>query len=143
MNFIDTRTGQVSKFLVDANFYLSLLLLLYGGFTGITENHAIFEFNDDLYGAMHNNLRIALLYLAMTEVVICLFCLFTKQPKMMLFVGCFLLMMLGSLSVYGKVNTVPIDSNLPLFFLYTGISHVLFGFIASLPKANSKQVFNK
>ncbi len=143
MNFIDSKLGQVTKFFVDANFYISVLFLLYGGFTGITEKYAIFDFNEDLYGAMHNNLRIALLYLAMTEIVICIYCFFAKQAKLMFFVGLFLLMMLGSLSVYGKVNGVPIDSNLPLFFLYIGLSHVVFGYLSGLEKPNRNHVFDR
>ena len=98
---------------------------------------AFFRFNEDLFGAMHNNLRIALLYLGMTEIVVFIFSWVTKQPKLMIFVGYFLLMMLGSLSFYGKINTVPIDKNILLFFLYTGISHIAFGLMSGLVKLES------
>jgi hypothetical protein len=92
--------------------------------------YTIFDFNEDLFGAMHNNLRMALLYLGMTEVVVCLFCFVTSQPKLMIFVGYFLLMMLGSLTFYGKINSVLIDNNMLLFFLYTGLSHIAFGLMS-------------
>lgn len=135
---MNPKVIEVAKFFVDANFYLSVMVLVYGGLTAVTENYSVFEFNDDLYGAMHNNLRIALLYLAMTEVVICTYCFATKQPKLMLFVGYFLIMMLGSVAFYGKINSVPIDASIPVFFLYTGASHIVYGLLSTLSKENAR-----
>ena len=134
MNAIDTKIMRMVKFFVDANFYISVLVLVYGGLSAITEKHSVFEFNEDLFGSMHNNLRIALLYLAMTEIVVCGYCFVTKQPKLMLFVGYFLIMMLGSMAFYGKINGVTIDESIPVFFLYTGISHVSYGLASGLGK---------
>jgi len=128
---------QITKFFADANFYISVIVLVYGGISAITENYSIFEFNEDLFGAIHNNLRMALLYLAMTEIVICLYCLVNKQPKMMLFVGYFLIM--GSMAFYGEINSVPIDRALPAFFLYTGASHIFFGLMSGLVNENNKK----
>jgi hypothetical protein len=132
MNAISSKAIQAAKFFVDANFYLSVIVLVYGGLTAVTENYSIFEFNEDLFGAIHNNLRIALLYLGMTEVVICIHCFVAKQAKLMLFVGYFLVMMLGSLAFYGKVNSVPIDDDIYVFFLYTGLSHILYGWLSAI-----------
>jgi hypothetical protein len=132
MNAISSKAMQVTKFFIDANFYLSVIVLVYGGLTAVTENYSVFEFNEDLFGAIHNNLRIALLYLGMTEVVICMYCFMAKQAKLMLFVGYFLVMMLGSLAFYGKVNSVPIDSDISVFFLYTGLSHILYGGLSAI-----------
>ncbi len=130
MTVNNSNSMKIIKFFADANYYISVLVLVYGGVTAITENHSIFEFNEDLFGAIHNNLRIALLYMGMTEVVLCLFCLVTKQPKIMVFVGYFLLMMMGSVTFYGQVNSVSIDNNIVWFFLYTGVSHILFGLLS-------------
>ncbi len=137
MNETNTKIILVAKFLVDANFYLSVIILVYGGVSAITENYSVFKFNEDLFGAIHNNLRIALLYLGVTEIVICFYCFFANQPKLMIFVGYFLLMMLGSLTFYGKINSVPIDNNILLFFLYAGISHVAFGLMSNFGKFSS------
>jgi FtsH-binding integral membrane protein len=142
MHTNNPKLWQITKFLVDANFYIAVIVLVYGGLTAVTENHSVFEFNEDLFGAMHNNLRIALLYLGMTEVVVCAYCFVTKQPKMMLFIGYFLIMMLGSLAFYGKINSVSIDDNIPLFFLYTGISHIAFGWLSGLWETQSEKVPN-
>lgn len=139
MNEFNDKALQVTKFFVSANFYISVLVLVYGGITAITENYGMFQFNEDLYGAMHNNLRMALLYLGMTEVVVCIFCFVTNQPRLMMFVGYFLLMMLGSLTFYGKINTVMVDNNILLFFLYTGISHVAFGLMSAFSNENSNR----
>jgi hypothetical protein len=143
MNKHYSRITLTIKFLVDANFYISALVLVYGGLTAVTDNYAIFEFNEDLFGSMHNNLRMALLYLGMTEVVICLYCFATNQPKMMLFVGYFLLMMMGSLAFYGKINTVPIDKSIPVFFLYTGLSHIVFGMLSGIENSHSTKIVDE
>jgi len=45
---------QITKFFADANFYISVIVLVYGGISAITENYSIFEFNEDLFGAIHN-----------------------------------------------------------------------------------------
>jgi hypothetical protein len=132
MNKMNSKAMRIIKFFTDANFYISVMVLVYGGVTAVSEHYAVFDFNEDLFGAMHNNLRMALLYLGMTEVVICMYCYVTNQPRLMIFVGYFLLMMLGSLAFYGKINSVPIDNDIPIFFLYTGISHIVFGIISNL-----------
>ncbi len=137
MNDFNNKIIQVAKFLVDANFYISVLVLVYGGISAITENYSVFKFNEDLFGAMHNNLRIALLYLGVTEIVICIYCFAANQPKLMIFVGYFLLMMLGSLTFYGKINTVPIDNNILTFFLYAGLSHIAYGLMSALGKVRT------
>ncbi len=142
MQSINFTPMKVGKFITDANFYISVMILVYGGVTAITENYSIFEFNEDLFGILHNNLRLALLYLAMTEVVICIYCFITNQAKLMGFVGYFLIMMLGSMAFYGEVNNVPVDDNLPIFFLYTGISHILFGLMAGMGKTNNAKKYS-
>ncbi len=76
-----------------------------------------------------------MMYLAFTEAVVVGYCLATKNFKAMILVGFFLILMIGSLEFYGEVNTVAIDPSLPLFFLYTGVSHLLFGVKATLAKA--------
>lgn len=142
MNFVNSKLGQAVKFVIDANFYISVLFLLYCGFTAIAENYTVFKFNEELYGVIHNNLRIALLYLAMTEAVVGFYCIITKNARLMLYVGYFHLMMLGSLAFYGKLNAVPIDSNLPLFFLYVGLSHIAFGLISGLDVKDQKRILH-
>jgi hypothetical protein len=40
---------------------------------------------------------------------------------------------------YGEINTIEIDDNFPLFFLYTGISHILFGVMANIEKNSTHE----
>jgi len=37
---------------------------------------------------------------------------------------------------YGDINSIEIDDSFPLFFLYTGISHILFGVVIDIEKKN-------
>ena len=118
---------QFIKLLIDANFYISVGVLITGCLFSVSPAHSFFEFNEELYGALINNLRIMMLYLAATEVVILAFCFFTKKYQFTILIGFFLILMIGSLEFYGEVNNVETDPNLPMFFLYVGISHILFG----------------
>ena len=37
---------------------------------------------------------------------------------------------------YGDINSIEIDDSFPLFFLYIGISHILFGVVIDIEKKN-------
>ena len=52
-------------------------------------------------------------------------------------VGFFLILMIGSMEFYGEINSIEIDENFPLFFFYTGISHILFGVMAAMEKISA------
>ena len=124
------------KFFLEANFYLSVTVLLTGCLLSVSDNYSIFAFNEDLYGALDNNLRMIMVYLAITEIVILLYCYFRKNFRVMIPVGFFLILMIGSMEFYGDINSIAIDDSFPLFFLYTGISHIFFGVVIDLEKKN-------
>ena len=124
------------KFVLEANFYLSVTVLLTGCFLSVSDNYSLFAFNEDLYGALDNNLRMIMVYLAVTEIVILLYCYFRKNFRVMIPVGFFLILMIGSMEFYGDINSIAIDESFPLFFLYTGISHILFGVVIDIEKKN-------
>ncbi|MCX7108074.1 MAG: hypothetical protein NTV66_10980 [Methylococcales bacterium] len=124
------------KFLLEANFYLSVIVLLAGCSLSVSDNYSLFAFNEDLYGALDNNLRMIMVYLAITEIVILLYCYFRKNFRVMIPVGFFLILMIGSMEFYGDINSIEIDDSFPLFFLYTGISHILFGVVIDIEKKN-------
>ena len=52
--------------------------------------------------------------------------------------GVFLILMIGSMEFYGEINDVEIDEDFPLFFLYTGLSHILFGVMVGIEKNRSE-----
>jgi len=127
------------KFLLEVNFYISVIALIAGGFLSASGSYSFFEFNEDLYGALDNNLRMIMVYLAMTESVIFVYCVVRKNFQVMIPVGFFLILMIGSMAFYGEINTVEIDENFPLFFLYTGLSHILFGVMVRIDKASANE----
>jgi hypothetical protein len=137
MNGMIFRELQSIKFLFEINFYLSVFVLIAGGILSASGSYSLFEFNEDLYGALDNNLRMIMVYLAMTEAVILGYCFFRKNFQVMIPVGFFLILMIGSMEFYGEINSIEIDDNFPLFFLYTGISHILFGVMAGAEKVSA------
>jgi len=122
------------KFVLEANFYVSVIVLLVVCFISVATGDYFFAFNEDLYGPMANNLRMMLLYLAISEIIICAYCYFYKKFQIILIAGFFLVMAIGSLKFYGMINDVDVDSNFFLFFLYTGLSHIFFGILAGIEK---------
>jgi len=131
------KSIQSIKFLLEANFYISVILLIAGGMLSGLGSYSIFEFNEELYGALDNNLRMIMVYLAMTESVILGYCFFRKNFQVMIPVGFFLILMIGSMEFYGEINSIEIDENFPLFFLYTGLSHILFGVMVGIERTSS------
>jgi uncharacterized membrane protein len=125
---------QSIKFLLEVNFYISVIVLIAGGMLSVSGSYSIFEFNEDLYGALDNNLRMIMVYLAVTEIVILIYCFLRKNFQVMIPVGFFLILMIGSMKFYGEINTIEIDENFPLFFFYTGLSHILFGVMAGIER---------
>jgi len=143
MNGMALKSFQSIKFLVQGNFYISVIVLIAGGILSVSGSYSIFEFNEELYGALDNNLRMIMVYLAMTEVVILVYSYIRKNFQVMIPVGFFLILMIGSMEFYGEINTIEIDENFPVFFLYTGLSHILFGVMVSIEKNSIKEQNNK
>ena len=134
---------QSIKFLLEINFYIAVIVLIAGGILSVSGSYSFFEFNEDLYGALDNNLRMIMVYLAITESVILGYCFFRKNFQVMIPVGFFLILMIGSMEFYGEINSIEIDENFPLFFLYTGISHILFGLITGIEKNRANEQIDK
>jgi hypothetical protein len=132
-----SKSLTILKGLVEVNFYLSVVVLIAGCILSISENASIFEFNVDLYGPLANNLRMILVYLALTEVFLCIGCFLLNKPQFFILIGLSLVLMIGSLEIYGMVNDIEIDPNLSIFFAYIGLSHIAFGLLAYMLKANA------
>jgi hypothetical protein len=130
MNYKDYFTF---KALVTANFFVSVVILVTSGLLALTD-YSLFEINNELYGEMVGNFQFSMTYMAMTEIVICAYCYFTRSYRAFILVGFFLITLVGSLRFYSDVNDVSFDENLPLFFIYNGISHILFGAVTSTVK---------
>ena len=135
-----SKTFQGIEIIVLANFMISVLLLITGSLSSLSEHYSLFEFNQELYGELVSNIKITMIYIAFTEMIICGYCLFMKKSQVFVLIGFFLILMVGSLHFYGEINDVEIDENLSLFFLYTGVSHILFGVISNLDKSYTSSV---
>ncbi len=127
MNFSNFKFLHAFKFIIEGNFYISVIVLVIGCLLSISPDYVVFEFNTDLYGELAQNLKIMLVFLAISELLICGYCWISNNRKMFVFVGFFLVSMIGTLPFYGEVNNVEIDPNFTWFFLYVGISHLIFG----------------
>ena len=126
------------KLILEANFYISVIVLIAGCLLSVSDSYSIFEFNEDLYGALDNNLRMIMIYLALTEAMIFLYCYFRHNFQVMIPVGFFLITMIASMKFYGEINDVAIDENFYLFFVYTGLSHISYGVMVRLYKNSTK-----
>ncbi|CAA9893003.1 conserved membrane hypothetical protein [Candidatus Methylobacter favarea] len=122
------------KLLVEINFYISVIVLVLGSILPVSGAYPFFEFNEELYGPVANNLRIMMVYLAIAECILVGYCFLSKRFRIFIVAGAFLISMTGYLAFYGAVNNMPIDSNLHVFFLYTGISPILLGVISARQK---------
>ncbi|MGZ8188141.1 MAG: hypothetical protein ACXWTN_05185, partial [Methylosarcina sp.] len=99
------------RFLVKANFYISVISLITAGVMAISGGPSFFEFNEDLYGPLANNLRMMLIYLAIVEVILCVYCFLIKQFKIFIIAGFFLILTSGSLKFYSVINDIAVDEN--------------------------------
>jgi hypothetical protein len=118
---------QGTKLILVTNFMVSVMLLTAGSLLSLSDHYSLFDFNQELYGELVSNLKITMIYVAITEIAICAYCVFSKKTQAFILVGFFLILMVGSVYFYGQINDVEMDEKLYLFFLYTGVSHILFG----------------
>ncbi len=125
---------QGLEYLLIVNFMISVMLLISGCLLSLSDHYSLFDFNQELYGELVSHLKITMFYLTITEIIICAYCFFTKTTKAIALAGFFLVLMMGSVHFYGEINDVEMDPNLYLFFLYTGVSHILFGVTMDLKK---------
>ncbi len=128
---------QGIRFIIEGNFYISVLVFILGIGLSISPEYMIFEFNEELYGVLAQNLKMMLVFLAFSELLICSYCYLIRNRRMFMFVGLFFLLMIGSLPFYAEVNNIEIDPDLTWFFGYVGISHLLFGLYAYLEAKQS------
>lgn len=132
MQQITDKAFYGMRLLIEANFYFSLVVLIFGSGVSISDRYTLFQFDSEIYGELANNLRIVMVYVAFTEILIFCFCFLTQQFQYYLIVGLFLMAMVPAFAFYGEVNNVEIDPDLTPFFLYTGISHFLRGLITKV-----------
>lgn len=136
MKATTSKSLTILTWIVEINFYLSIIVLIAGGILSFSDNGSLFEFNVDLYGPLANNLRMMLIYLAFTEIFLCVGCFLLGKTQFFMLIGFSLVLLTGSLQVYGAINDIEVDPNLSIFFTYTGLSHLVFGLLAYIQKPN-------
>ncbi|WP_374090722.1 hypothetical protein [Methylomicrobium lacus] len=140
MKTTSSTSLTILKKCVEINFYLSIIALIAGGILSFSDNGSIFEFHTDLYGPLANNLRMMLVYLALTEIFLCIGCFFSGNTHYFMLAGFSLLLLTGSLQVYSEINDIEIDPNLSIFLAYAGLSHLAFGLSACLLKTDRPHI---
>jgi hypothetical protein len=129
-----SKTFHSLDLILAVNFVISVLLLIIGCLLSLSERYSLFELNQDLYGELMSNFKITLVYVAITELILCAYCFFSKKFQYFILVGFFLILMIASVHFYSEINNIEIDENFSLFLLYTGVSHILFGVMSDLKK---------
>ncbi len=81
------KVFQSIKFILVANFTMSVMLLIVGCLLSLSDRYSLFEFNQDLYGELISNVKITLIYVAITEIIICAYCFFSKNIHMLVIVS--------------------------------------------------------
>ncbi|MGR9085997.1 MAG: hypothetical protein ACU841_02870 [Gammaproteobacteria bacterium] len=137
---MDGITLRSLKLLLTANFYISVILLILASIMSVSGGRTPFEFHDDLYGPLANNLKLMLVYLAVTEIFLCAYCYYSKNFKVLIVAGFFLILTSGSLTFYSVINGIAVDDDFFVFFLYTGLSHVVFGVMGSWERSGKTPV---
>lgn len=136
MKTMPANSQMILKWIIEINFFISVIVLIAGGILSISDDGSIFEFNVDLYGPLANNLRMMLIYLAFTEVFLCIGCWLLGKTQFFILSGFSLALLTGSLRVYSIINDIEVDPDLSIFFTYTGLSHIAYGLTAYILKSN-------
>jgi hypothetical protein len=129
-----SKTFHSLDLILAVNFVISVMLLIMGCLLSLSDRYSLFDLNQDLYGELMSNFKITLVYVAITELILCAYCFFSKKFQYFILVGFFLILMIASVHFYSEINNIEIDENVSLFLLYTGVSHILFAVMSDLKK---------
>ncbi len=65
---VTSKFKHAASYLIEANFYFAVFVLISGGLLSLSDR-SVFAYNEALYGALDNNLRIIMVYLALTKLI--------------------------------------------------------------------------
>ncbi|MGZ0079126.1 MULTISPECIES: hypothetical protein [unclassified Methylomonas] len=129
---ITTKTMNFLQLLLQINFNVAVILLLISGAATIFGNTLFFEDSSDLYGPLANNMRLMMFYLCLIQIAAYSFYKLSNSPEALAALGVFLLLLIGSLEFYCSINQIEIDENYRQLFIYSGLSHLLYGGCAAM-----------
>jgi len=136
---ITTKTMNFLQLLLQINFNVAVILLLISGAATIFGNTLFFEDNSDLYGPLANNMRLMMFYLCLIQIAAYSFYKLSNSPEALAALGVFLLLLIGSLEFYCSINQIEIDENYRQLFIYSGLSHLLYGGCAAMRQKRKKK----
>ena len=126
IEFLRNKPANAIKLICAVNFKAALIFLLLFSVVSVFDQPLYFDDYQDLYGPMIGNLRLMLIYLAVTDLAIYGYCHFSNNYQAVFIMGVFLLSLILGVEAYGLLNQVPIDDNYAWFFLYLGASHLSY-----------------
>jgi len=126
-NFFNHKILPSLKMLPAINFNAAVIFLLLVSIISATGSTFFFDNNSDLYGPLARNLRLMLIYLTLSQFAVYCFCSYRQNYRLLMPVGAFWLMLMGSIEFYGMVNQIPIDEDYRWVFLYLGVSNLVYG----------------
>ncbi|MGR9115459.1 MAG: hypothetical protein ACU85E_06810 [Gammaproteobacteria bacterium] len=136
MNAVAKKSLSSLGYALEANYYAALLVSLVAAIMVVTGNQSFLDTGSDAYNPLLNNLKLMLVYLILAELSVFVYCFLKQSYGYLTLAGLFLLLMSGALEFYGQVNQLVIDQKFHVFFLYTGLSHLFYGVLSSLPEIN-------
>lgn len=130
MKAIDYPQKLIPKmvyFMLTTNYYLSVCLLLSTPVLVMLGKDFVFDSNEGTLNPLLNNLRIILFYLALIEICMIIHCYLKRQWQTQITLGGFYIILTGLIEFYAQINQISLKQGYQLFFIYIGISHVIFG----------------
>ena len=119
---------------LEANYYLALVVSLVVAVLSLIGDQSLFYSGNDNNNPVINNLKLLMVYLALAELSVFVYCTLRHSYRELIMVGLFLILLIGALEFYGQVNQLVVNQVFYLFFLYTGLSHLLYGILATAGK---------
>jgi hypothetical protein len=133
--YFNNKILPALKMLPAINFNAAVIFLLLVSLFSATGSTFFFDNNSDLYGPLASNLRLMLIYLTLSQFGVYCFCSLRQNYLLLMPVGLFWLMLIGSIEFYGMVNQIHIDENYRWLFLYLSVSNLMYGGLYSFSKA--------
>jgi hypothetical protein len=122
------------QLLLQVNFNASVIILIIASLISLTGSTLFFENNSDLYGPLANNLRLVMFYLCIMQIAVYGFYQMSCNFAALVGLGIFMLFLMGALEFYSVINQIEIDQNYQPLFVYSGLSHLLYGGLGVLRK---------
>lgn len=115
------------KFSLEINYYLAILISFIAAVMAMSGHESFLNTGDDFNNPLINNLKVMLAYMVVAQFSVFGFCFIKRSYTELVIVGIFLLLIPGELKFYAQINHLEIDTSFDVFFLYTGVSHLLYG----------------